>query len=204
MVARIKKREDAKTLNQEFNKSRSDNSWTDPKSCKSHHRILSMAIGNRIYFGAGSGTSDSLPGPTHPRRFRGQDAGVSPGLPSGQRELAGDMCDEFGLVHEIVPPEGRFGFPVAPRADPFGPAGGRRDRLPARPQTETDPVLPLAIIVRALVSRPFKREIERNPVAPRKSEPPAQAVFAARVGEPDTDLRCADEPMNWSPATGSP
>ena len=30
MVARIKKREDAKTLNQEFHKSRFDNSWTDP------------------------------------------------------------------------------------------------------------------------------------------------------------------------------
>ena len=32
MVARIEKREDAKTLNQEFHKSRFDNSWTDPKA----------------------------------------------------------------------------------------------------------------------------------------------------------------------------
>ena len=31
MVARIKKTEDEKTLNQEFDKSRFDNSWTDPK-----------------------------------------------------------------------------------------------------------------------------------------------------------------------------
>ena len=31
MVARIKKREDEKTLNQEFDKSRFDYSWTDPK-----------------------------------------------------------------------------------------------------------------------------------------------------------------------------
>ena len=32
MVARIKKTEDEKTLNQEFDKSRFDNSWTDPKA----------------------------------------------------------------------------------------------------------------------------------------------------------------------------
>ena len=30
IVARIKNREDAKTLHQEFDKSRFDNSWTDP------------------------------------------------------------------------------------------------------------------------------------------------------------------------------
>ena len=44
-VARIKNREDAKTLHQEFDKSRFDNSWTDPKYLRPRTDTPKLTVG---------------------------------------------------------------------------------------------------------------------------------------------------------------
>ena len=52
------------------------------------------------------------------------------------------------------------------------------------------------VVVRRLAPGSLKTEVERGPLAPRRREPPAEAVVPARIREPEPELRGADEAVS--------